>query len=114
MRSVPRDDAGGQPVAQPERVADGEDLVADRRRAAQHRGHDDLRQPVDGEHRDVVLRLARRSPARPPLVPSANSTWTCVGAVDDVQGREDRAVRVDDHAAAQTGVRVPASGRPAR
>ena len=74
---VRRDHARGQAALQAQRVADGEDGVADRRRTGQHRGHDDLREPVDGEHGDVDLRLARRDlgGAR---VPSANSTWIWV------------------------------------
>ena len=33
---------------------------------AEHRGHDDLREPVDGEHGDVVLRPARGDPGGRP------------------------------------------------
>ncbi len=74
--------------------------------AAQHRGHDDLREPVDGEHRDVVVGLAGRHLRRRPRA-VGELDLDLRGTVDDVQGGEHRAVRVDDHAAAP-GPRVPA------
>jgi hypothetical protein len=97
-----RDDAGGEAGPQAQRVADREDGVADRRCAGQHRRHDDLGQPVDGEHRDVVLGLPGRD-LRPRLRAVGELHPDLRRPVDDVQGREHRAARVDDHAAAQAG-----------
>ena len=44
-------------------------------------------------------------------VPSANSTWILRGAVDDVQGGEHGAARVDDHAAPRRPRCPPPSAR---
>src|SRR6185312_15554478 len=105
-----RDDARGQTALQTQRVTDGEDGVAHRWRPGQDRGDDDLGQPVDGEDGDVVLRFARRD-ARAGAGAIGELDLDLRRAVDDVQGGQDGAARVDDHAGAQPGAATGLLGR---
>ena len=87
-------------------------VVPDRRRAGHHRGHDDLRELVDGQHGDVLVRLAGRDP-RGCRGAVGERDLDLGGAVDDVQRREHRAPGIDDHAAAQTDSRAARRGADA-
>src|SRR5581483_10807384 len=98
-----RDDACGQRVDQPERVADDERLVTDADAPAEHGRHDHTRRLVGVQHRGVVVGV-RGLDGGGRLRAVGERHEDVAGALDDVEGGEDLALGVDDDARAQRGV----------
>ena len=93
-------------------MADGIHRVADAHAPTEDRWHDDLRELVGHEHRDVVLRLrALDAGGRSGAVGEGHGDRAA--AADDVVGGEDRALRADDDArpqALRSRIASPANG----
>jgi hypothetical protein len=96
-----RDDPGAHAVAEPHRVADGDDRLADHQVAAVAQGQG-LERPValDLQHRQVGLRVAADQ-VRVELPPVGQLHLDLAGTVDNVVIGDEVAVLVDEEAAAQ-------------
>jgi hypothetical protein len=105
------DDPGGDRLAETERVADGQDGVADAQPVgAAERHHRQVRQ-LDGEHGEVRVRIDAHQPRRS-LAAVAQLDADLGGPGDDVVVGHDVALPVDDDAGAQAAVHALPVVRP--